>query len=363
MKLHRIVLLCAVCATLSLAACGKPPAKPEEIRPVRTVTVNAGASLTGNTYAGEVRPRYESDLGFRVSGKILRRDANVGDVVKSGQVLARLDPADMALNEASQRAQLNSLDAQLNVAKLDYERNQQLFDEGVIGASGLDHFRAAFDAAKAQVEAGRAQVRAMSNQTGYTELRADHDGIITAVTGEPGQVVAAGQTVMRLAHSGEIEIASNVPEDQVGRMRPGMPVQVALWASPGTSAQGSIRELASSADPATRTYDVRVSVPSPPPTMKLGMTASISIPLEGPKLVHIPMPSLVEQKDQKGVWVYEAATQTVAFRAVVVAGVIGNDILLADGLKDGDVVITAGAPLLQAGQKVKLMSADALAAR
>jgi RND family efflux transporter MFP subunit len=361
MKMRRFALWCLVPAVL--AACGKPPAKPEEIRPVRTLTVNAGAALTGNTYAGEVRPRYESDLGFRVAGKILRREVNVGETVKKGQMLARLDPADMALNEASQRAQLNSLDAQLNVARLDYERNKKLFEEGVIGASGLDHFRAAFDAAQAQVEAGRAQVRAMSNQTGYTELRADHDGIITAAMGEPGQVVAAGQTVIRLAHSGEVEISTSVPEDQVGRMRVGMPAQVALWASPGTPAQGSIRELASSADPATRTYAVRVAVAEPPAAMKLGMTAAVSFPLEGPKLVHIPMAALIEQKDQKGVWVYEAPSQTLAFRPLVIAGVIGNDILVGAGLKDGDVVVTAGAPLLRAGQKVKLMASDTVAER
>ncbi|MBV8063193.1 MAG: efflux RND transporter periplasmic adaptor subunit [Nevskia sp.] len=363
MNLRPVLASMLVSAALVLAACGKPPAKPEEIRPVRTVVINAGTALSGNTYAGEVKPRYESDLGFRVAGKILRREVNIGDTVKDGQVLARLDPVDMSLNEASQRAQLNSLDAQLNVAKLDYERNKKLFDEGVIGASGLDHYRATYDAAQAQVEAGRAQVRAMSNQTGYTELRADHDGIITAVMGEPGQVVSAGQTVMRLAHSGEVEVASNVPEDQVGRLRPGMAVEVALWSSPGTPAPGSIRELASSADPATRTYALRVSVPHPPVQMKLGMTATVRIPLEGPKLVQIPMAALVEQKDQKGVWLYQAPTQSVAFHPVGVAGVIDNQILVADGLKDGDVVVTAGAPLLREGQKVKLLSGDAVAAR
>lgn len=362
-KMKNRQCLAMVLLPVLLVACGKPPAKPQEVRPVRTLTVNAGATSAGNTYAGEVRPRYESDLGFRVAGKILQRQANVGDVVKKGQLLARLDPADMSLNETSQRAQMNSLDAQLKVAQLDYQRNKQLFDEGVIGAAGLDHYRATFDAAKAQVEAARAQVHAMSNQTGYTELRADHDGVITAAMGEPGQVVAAGQTVVRLAHSGEVEVATSVPEDQVGRMRQGMAVQVSLWASPGTTAPGSIRELASSADPATRTYSVRVSVPDPPAAMKLGMTASVTFPLEGPKLVHIPMAALIEQGQDKGVWLYEAGSQSVAFRPVAIAGVVGNDILVGGGLKDGDVVITAGAPLLRAGQKVKPMAVDSVAER
>ena len=364
MRLRHILPAAMVPLLLGLAGCGKPPAKVEEIRPVRSIVVSAGNIDTGNTYAGEVRPRYESDLGFRVAGKILNRSINVGDTVKSGQVLARLDAQDLALSEASEHAQVAALDAQLAVAKSDYERNQKLFEEGVIGASGMDHYQATYQAAQAQLEAARAQLRASSNQTGYAELRADHNGVITAVLAEPGQVVAAGQTVVRLAHSGEIEVASNVPEDQIGRVRAGMAVQVSLWASSALQIPGTIRELASSADPATRTYPLRVSVPQPPPEMKLGMTASVRIPLSGvPKLIHVPLGAMVEQQGRRGVWVFNAASQAVEFHPIAIAGVNGNEILVADGLKDGDVVVTAGAPLLQAGQKVKLMPHDTVASR
>ena len=364
MRLRHILPAAMVPLLLGLAGCGKPPAKVEEIRPVRSIVVSAGNSDTGNTYAGEVRPRYESDLGFRVAGKILNRSINVGDTVKSGQVLARLDSQDLALSEASEHAQVAALDAQLAVAKSDYDRNQKLFEEGVIGASGMDHYQATYQAAQAQLEAARAQLRASSNQTGYAELRADHNGVITAVLAEPGQVVAAGQTVVRLAHSGEIEVASNVPEDQIGRVRAGMAVQVSLWASSDLQIPGTIRELASSADPATRTYPLRVSVPQPPPEMKLGMTASVRIPLSGvPKLIHVPLGAMVEQQGRRGVWVFNAASQSVEFHPIAIAGVNGNEILVADGLKDGDVVVTAGAPLLQAGQKVKLMPHDTVASR
>ena len=363
MKPYLALLAATLPLLLGLAGCGKPPAKAEEIRPVRTIVVGAGASDVGNTYAGEVRPRYESDLGFRVSGKILARSINVGDTVRNGQSLARLDAKDLALSEDSGRAQVAALDAQLAVAKSDYERNQKLFDEGVIGASGIDHYQATYQAAQAQAAASRAQLRSMSNQTGYAELRADHDGVITAVLAEPGQVVAAGQTVLRLAHSGEIEVASNVPEDQVARLRVGMPVQVSLWSSSGLQIPGTIRELASSADPATRTYTLRVSVPQPPPEMKLGMTASVRIPISGlPKLIHLPLSALVEQQGKKGVWVFNTATQAVQFHPIAIAGVDGNEILVADGLRDGDVVVTAGAPLLLPGQKVKLMPHDDTAA-
>ncbi len=357
-----LVLVAAVQVSLVLAGCGKAPAAPQEIRPVRSIVVGAAASEANDTYAGEVRPRYESDLGFRVSGKLLARLVNVGDTVKAGQALARLDAKDLALSEARARAQAAALDAQLAVAKSDYERNQKLFEEGVIGASGIDHYQASYQAARAQAEAARAQLRSMSNQTGYAELSADHDGVITAVLAEPGQVVAAGQTVLRLARSGEIEIASNVPEDQVGRLHPGMPVQVSLWAGGGASIPGSIRELASSADAATRTYTLRVSVPQPPPEMKLGMTASVRIPLSDvPRLIHLPLGALIEQQGKQGVWVFDPSTQAVGFRPVAMAGVIGNEVLIAGGLKDGEVVVTAGAPLLLPGQKVRLMPRDTVA--
>lgn len=360
MKLRLLLLLLS--AALVAAACGRPPAKPEEVRPVRTITVGATPGDLANTYAGEVRPRYESDLGFRVSGKILTRAVNMGDTVKTGQVLARLDPRDLNLNEASGRAQLAALDAQLAVAKSDYERNKRLFDEGVIGQAGLDHYAATYEAAQAQVRAAHAQLDTASNQAGYAELHADHDGVITAAMGEPGQVVAAGQTIVRLAHSGEIEVWSSVPEDQIARMHVGMAVEVSLWAHPQGTIPGTIRELASSADPATRTYAMRVSVPQPPPEMKLGMTASVRIPQSGvPDLIHLPLTALVEQQGQKGVWLVDPKTQTVGFRPVGIVGAGDNDLLVAGGLSKGDVVVTAGAALLLPGQKVKLLQSSAAA--
>jgi RND family efflux transporter MFP subunit len=361
--MRNVFLLLAAVMFLGLAGCGRRSPQPEEIRPVRSLVVSAGDSDLGNTYAGEVRPRYESELGFRVSGKVLYRSVNVGDTVKADQVLARLDAQDLALSEASSRAQAAAIEAQAAVARSDYERNQKLFSAGMIGASDIEHYRAVYTAAQAQAEAARAQLRSMSNQTGYAELRADHDGIITAVQAEPGQVVAAGQTVLRLAHAGEVEVASNVPEDQVGRVHAGMAVQVTLWAGGTAGIPGTIRELASSADPATRTYSLRVSVPQPPPEMKLGMTASVRIPMsDGPKLIHIPLGALIEQQGKQGVWVYDPASQAVQFHPVALAGVNGNEILVGGGLKDGDVVITAGAPLLLPGQKVRLMQRDGAAA-
>ena len=346
-----------------LAACHKPPQPQPDIRPVRTVVAAAATLDAANTYAGEVRPRYESDLGFRVQGKILRREVNAGDTVKRGQVLAQLDPVDLALTEDAARAQLAALEAQLAVAKTDYVRNQKLYAVGVVGQAGLDRYTATYKAALAQVAAARAQMRSTNNQTGYAQLRADADGTVTAIMAEAGQVVTVGQPVVRLAHAGEIEVAFSLPEDQIGRVRAGMPVQVSLWVAPGAPVAGVIREVAASADPSTRTYAARVSIPQPPEALRLGMTASVRVPLAGaPALIHLPLDSLVEQQGHQGVWIYDRAAQAVAFRAVQVVGVDGNELLVGGGLAADDVVVTAGAALLTQGQKVKLLPPEPMSA-
>lgn len=356
-KRHSLALnttrLLTLLAALGLAACGKPPAREEEIRPVRTITVNAGATATANIYAGEVRPRYESDLGFRVSGKILSRSANVGDTVKAGQLLARLDASDMALNEASQRAQLNSLDAQLNVARLDYERNKALFDEGVIGAAGLDHFKATYDAAKAQVEASRAQVRAMSNQTGYSELRADHDGVITAISAEAGQVVAAGQSVANLARDGEREVEISVPEGRIADYRKEQTATVELWAESGKRIDGMLREIAPEADATTRTYRVRVALGEGSDAVKLGQTARVYFAGAGGDDAHvIPLASLYEKDGKPAVWVLDPKTRQVHLKPVTVSAYREQGVLLTAGVDTQDWIIAAGVHKLREGQPV-----------
>jgi RND family efflux transporter MFP subunit len=354
----------ALLLTVALVACGKAPPAPDEVRPVRTVVAGATPAGVVNTYAGEVRPRYESLLGFRVTGKILRREVNVGDMVKAGQVLARLDDKDLALAQASSQAQVAARQAQAEIAHVNFERDKKLLDAGAVSQQAYDNDEAAYKAAQAQLDADQALLRQSANQTGYAELRADHDGVITAIEAEAGQVVAAGQTVARLAWSGEKEIATSIPEDQIGRVRPGLAVQVALWTGQAGSVPGTVREVAGSADAATRTYAVRVSMPNPPPQMQLGMTATVRVPMnDAPQLIHLPLAAAVEQDGKQGVWVYEAAGGSVQFRPVVIAGVEDNEMLVASGLAGGEVVVTAGAPLLRQGQKVKLLSQPAVAAR
>lgn len=348
---------------LLLAACGKAPEPVEDIRPVRTLTVGASQTSAEHRYSGEVRARYESTLGFRVSGKIVSRKVDVGMSVKAGQLLAQLDPKDLVLSESAAQAQVAAARAQAEVAELDYRRVKELLAKGFISKSEYDRQETQLKATKAQAEAVVAQAAVQTNQTGYSRLLADSDGVITAVLAEAGQVVAAGQPVIQIARQGEIEIAVAIPEDRVSSLSVGMPVTVSLWTQAGKSYAGRIRELSSAADPYARTYAVRISVAEPPPEMKLRMTATVSIPLPGqPDLIHLPAPAMVTQDGKAGVWVVDAKTSSVQFKPVQFAGVEGNQVLVGSGLNAGEVVVTAGAAYLHAGQKVKLLGAPPAAA-
>lgn len=353
MNRPRLSVAALLLASLS-AACSKPPPPAEELRPVRTIVAQPGAAELNNVFAGDVRPRYQSDLGFRVAGKIEARLVNVGDRVKAGQLLARLDPKDLSLNEASSRASVSAQEAQFAVEKSDLERYRKLLEQGFISQAELDRQETKFKAAEAQLASVRAQSRVSSNQTGYAELRADHAGTIVAVEAEAGQVVAAGQVVIRLAQAGAIEVATDVPEQLVGGLKVGQPVTVSLWSAGEKTYPGKIRELSSSADAATRTYRLRVTVDPAPSEMKLGMTASVRIARSGlPELIHAPISALIEQGGKLGVWILDAEAGVVHFRPVQPATFSGNEVLLADGVKPGEQIVTAGASLLSEGRRVR----------
>ncbi len=351
-----MVTVFSLAALSLLTACKPAPVPAEDVRLVRTITVGATPTTTANTYAGEVRARTESALAFRVGGKIVSRAVNVGDTVKAGQVLARLDATDLKLGDQAAVAQVAAAQAQFKVTKGDLERVRGLKQKGFASQGELDRFDAQHEAAKSQLQSALVQAEQVKNQTGYGVLSADADGVVMAVLAEAGQVVASGQPVVQIARSGAIEVAAAIPEDRVNTVREGMAVQVALWTASGKTYPGTVRELSSAADPLTRTYALRVAVPNAPPEMRLRMTASVVIPLEGlPDLIHIPAASMVTQGGKAGVWVAQAGV--VKFRAVEFAGVQGNEVLATAGLVAGDVVVTAGAAFLSEGQKVRQLSA------
>ena len=361
----------AVTAALALAACSRPEAPQEPIRSVKLITVSASAVGAQNEYAGDVRARVESRLGFRVGGKLLQRPAEVGQRVKAGQLLAQLDANDLALASQAAQAQVSAAQTQRNLAAADLKRFTDLKAQGFVSGAEIERRQATLQAAEASLRQAQAQGAVQGNQAAYTRLLADAAGVVLAVEAEVGQVVAAGTPVVRLARDGARDVVFAVPEDRLAQLRVGQSAQVRLWAAatgaPGNGAPlgGVVREVAASADTATRTYQVKLSLPDGA-AVPLGATAYVTLPeQEGavPALIQLPTSALMASAsggpNGSAVWVFDAASQTVQPRPVVVAGANGNLIVIAEGLKPGEEVVAAGTHVLSPGQKVTRFAAPA----
>lgn len=347
---------------LVLAACGKPPVPTAVIRPVVVQKVVAGGAAPHDVYAGEIRARIEADLAFRVGGKLIARAVDAGARVKKGQVLARLDPQDARLSAESARASLASAESDAALAKDELNRYADLLAKKFISQSAFDQRKNQSNSANAKLEQARVQAAVAGNQAAYTTLTADADGVITEVKAESGQVVAAGQAVMRLAHDGEREVVINLPEGDVSRFKVGQPALVSRWADPAKLLPGVIREIAGAADPATRTYTVRVSVPKAPADVQLGMTANVGFHgNDDAAAVMLPLSSLTKdrEKGEPAVWIVDPATSKVKLRAVKVGQYREDGVSILSGLNPGDIVVTAGVHKLLPDQQVLVPGATA----
>jgi multidrug efflux system membrane fusion protein len=351
-------MLLAVSLPLLLSACSRPPEKTEDIRPVRALVLSASNVGINAEFSGEVRPRVESRLGFRVGGKITARKVDVGSTVKRGQVLMQLDPQDLQLSQAQALANLRAAETSRDLAGAEMKRYQDLRAKNFVSQAVIDAKVSAWKSAQASVDAARAGYRGQSNQAGYATLVSDIEGVVTAVDAEAGQVVAPGTPVVRVARLDEKEIVIGIPEDQVDRLRKVADVTVRLWANPHVVIRGKIREVSPVADAATRTYPVKVSIPASQPDVKLGMTALVqfSSTTATPR-IRVPLTALYQQKGATSVWLVEDGA--VRMVPVQVGGVAGNDILLVAGVSAGQTVVTAGANLLKNGQKVRLLAGTA----
>jgi RND family efflux transporter MFP subunit len=327
----------------------------ETVRPVKVAMVAAAPEGRTLTFSGVVRPRIESNIGFRVGGKMVERAVNVGDRVTVGQVIARLDDTDLKLAEASAKAAVASARTRRDVARDNLERAKPLLAQQFISQASYDIRRNEFDAAVSALETAEAQLRQAANATGYARLTADKAGIVTSVMAEPGQVVGAGQAVIAIAEAGAIEVAIGVPEQDAGRLAVGQLAKVALWVGAGADVEGKIREIAGQADPASRTYGVRVAVAAPPKAMRLGMTATVAIRVDGEGAgMVVPLTALTEADGATAVFVVDAEKRTVRRTAVTVVGPAADGIRVAGGLNAGDMVVTAGVQFLRDGMRVRL---------
>ncbi|MGB2974242.1 MAG: efflux RND transporter periplasmic adaptor subunit [Candidatus Competibacter sp.] len=340
-------------AALALSGCDKPPRASlvASVRPVLVRPVVAG-SAAPVVYSGEVRARRESDLAFRVPGKIVARLVDVGARVEPGKALARLDPADLRLNADAARAQLAAAESDYALAASEQERYAALLAKKLIAQSLYDAKVTAYKAAKAKRDQAQAQLAVVDRQENYSTLSADHAGVVTVVLAEVGQVVSAGQPVLRVARPEEKEIAINVPEGQVGELRSAKTMWVTLWARPELRWPAELRELAPAADAATRTYTARIRLRDNDPAVGLGMTARVSVqPAAADETLVVPLTAVVDQGAGPAVWV--VSDDKAQRRPVEIRQYREDGAVLAKGVRAGELVVTVGAHKLVAGQSVR----------
>lgn len=350
-------------AVLLLAACTPAVPPSEDVRPVRVMTVAPARTAAVAELSGEVRPRVESRVGFQVAGRILERKVDVGQRVTAGQTLALLDGADYKLGAAASQAQLAAARVDRDQQRLDVKRFEELNRQGFISGADLERRRAQLDAAQARYDSAAAQSNVSGNQASYAVLRAPGAGVVTAVDAEVGQVVAAGQSVLRIAQSGDKEVVVGLPESRLAALRQIAEVTVTLWAGGPdgpTVLRARVREISPLADAATRTFPARITLIDAPADVALGMTATVRFEAPLPQsVITAPMQALLREADGTYVWKLDSATSTVSRHAVQVATVSGNDLVLASGVQAGDVIVTAGVHQLKPGQKVRVLAAPA----
>ncbi len=355
-------LVCA--AVLALAACSKPAPAPEPVRAVRTLTVTADSASGVREYAAEVRARTESRLGFRVAGKMVQRTAELGQSVRAGQMLARLDATDLKLGQDAALAASRAAQTNFELAAAEFRRYQELRAQGFISGMELERREATLKAQQAQRDQALAQAGVQGNQAGYAALTAPAAGVITGVDADVGAVLAVGASVLRLAHDGPRDAVFAVPEGHLDSMRARLGQPGALKVRPwngGALLPATVREVAAAADPATRTYLVKADLGKA--ALQLGQTVTVlaDLPrLEG--VVRLPLSAVMQHQEQTAVWVLDPARMTVQVQPVVVAGADGNTVVVASGLSPGQVVVTAGVHVLTPGQPVKYYTLPAGAA-
>lgn len=357
--MNKLVVMTA--AVLLAAACAK---EPEPAAPPRAVLVrSAGETAVGSlaVLSGEVRARHEADLAFQVGGKLLERRVDAGATVKKGEVLGRIDPQDVNQAAAAARAAVTAAESDLTWARVELDRARELRTRNFVSASVLDERSAGFKAAEARLAQARAQADVAGNQAGYATLRSDADGVVTAVLAEPGQVLGAGQAVLKLAHQGEREILVYLPESRRREVAVGTAAEVRPWADSARSYPGRVREVAPAADAATRTYALRVSVPAADEALPLGATAMVAFAGQAAGHILLPLPAVTRQGDAASVWVVsgEGGEGVVQPRAVAVEAYREDGVLLRGGLSPTDRVVVAGAHTLVPGQKVRVVDAAA----
>ncbi len=346
--------LLALAMLALLSACrGGDEAPAAEVRPVRVVTIETRAVGDTLVLTGRVQAQTEINESFRIGGRLIERNVEIGDTVRPGQVLARLDPQNEESNLQAARAQLVAAQAQLVEARNNHARMRDLVAENAVSRAAFDQAVAVLQMAESQVNSARASVNLAENRLSYTQLNATAAGVVTARGAEPGEVVGAGSMVVQVAREGARDAVFDVPAQVKDSATRKVGVTVALVDDPKVTATGTVREVAPRADPVTGTFAVRVQLIDPPPTMRLGNTVTGRVKLDAAPAIQIPAAALVRADGGTAVWLYDAKAGTVAARSITVAGSNATTVQVASGLNPGDIVVTAGVQTLRPGQKVR----------
>lgn len=349
---HRVAA--AALALVVLGACGRGDDEAErEVRPVRVMVTDKRLSGDTVTLTGSVQAQSEINLSFRISGRMTERLVGVGDRVRRGQLIARLDTQDEESALQSARAQQSAAQAQSVEAANNYERMRGLVAQDAVSRALFDQAQASRKASQSQVESAQAQVNLASNRLSYTRITSDVAGVVTAVGAEPGEVVAAGQMIVQVAREGGRDAAFDVPAAVKDAAPANASITVALTADPRVSAVGQVREVAPRADPVTNTFRVKVGLIDPPAAMRLGSTVTGRMKLDSVLGIEVPAAAVMRSGGRTAVWVVDPKTRTVSTRQIVVQSSTPSSVMVASGLAQGDIVVTAGVHALHPGQKVR----------
>ncbi|MCC8405470.1 efflux RND transporter periplasmic adaptor subunit [Paraburkholderia sp. MMS20-SJTN17] len=353
----------ALAGALALAACSRKEAAAPAPRPVVALAVHAdGHALQAASLPGEVQARYSTPLSFRIAGKIIERRVRLGDTVKSGEVVALLDPADAQKNAAATQAQLDAAQHTLVYAQQQLDRDKAQAKENLIAPAQLEQTTNAYASALAQRDQAQQQAALANNQLQYTTLVAGHAGVITAEQADTGQNVSAGQAVYNLAWSGDVDVLCDVPESALAAFAVGQNASVTLAALPGRRFSARVRELSPAADPQSRTWRARLTLIDAGADVRLGMTADVTpdVPLAQAAaqrgMFTLPVTALFHEGREPAVWVVRAADNTLELRRVTVTRYYERTFIVSEGLKDGDSVVLQGVHTVSAGQKVRVIA-------
>jgi len=347
-----VVLLAAAALVAGCNASAEigAPAKPQA---VETLTIKLEAASRTWSYVGTIKPRYQSDLGFRVAGKVVSRLVEVGDRVEKGQVLARLDPADFLLSLAAQEAELSAATTSRDEATSALDRYKILFKDGHVSKAALDQRASAAAEARSRVDRAQRTVDLARNQLAYATLASDADGVVTALPVEAGQVVAAGQLVAKVARLDAIEVEVALPEQQVEEVRDAV-AEIDIWGNGTARLPATLREVAPDADPVSRTFRARFAIAEPSRAATLGRTATVYLSARTTERVAVvPLSAISNNGTSAVAWVISSDATRATPRPVSIRTLGKDRVLVSSGLRDGERIVALGVHMLDPEKPIR----------